>query len=208
MAKALLLLLIFSFTGILYAQEYEPRPEKMDAGNFEMHYYQKPGSISLHLSNFMFGDVKSVSMPITLNPQITVLKNFTMGPSFTYFKSKYVYQAAHNVQVWENSDETYRSLMPAIRGEYHITPLLDKIINKPIQAMYVDVYLQSWVGYQFVTGEAGTAEKPNYKDEYQDWRGGIGIGVRTMLLPFMGIFLEVGYSRIGYGSFGLSFKLK
>lgn len=208
MKKPLLLVLLFGLSFFLQAQEYEQRPEKIDASNFKLLYYQNPGSISLHFSNFMFGDVQSVTMPVSLNPQVTAFKNFTVGPSFTYFKSKYNYNAAHNVQVFENSKKNYRSLMPAIKGEYHLTPLLDKLTRKPIQAMYIDIYVQSWIGYQFVMGEGGTREKPNYKDEFQAWRGGAALGVRTMLLPFMGIFLEVGYSKIGYGSFGLSFKLK
>lgn len=190
------------------AQEYEPRPTKVEKAGFESLFYQKRGNISLHLSNFMFSSVKTVSMPITIGAQMTAFKNFTVGPTFTYFKSKYSYNEAYNIQKWENSDKKYRSLMPGIKGEYHLTPLLDKMTKRKIKAMYIDLYVQSWIGYQFVLGEEGTLEKPNYKDEYQDLRGGLGLGVRTMIMPFMGLFIEVGYSRVGYGSFGLSFCFK
>lgn len=207
MKKSILTFLVCLSVFAISAQEYEKRPQELSKDQNQELYYQHPGKFSLHLSNFMFGNVKSVSMPISINPQVTIFKNFTAGPTFTYFKSKYAYNAAHNVQVWENSDEVYRSLMPGLKGEYHLMPLLDKMTNKPIKAMYVDLYVHSWVGYQFVLGDFGTRENPNYKDQYQALRGGVGVGVRSMLLPFLGVFLEVGYSQVGYGSFGLSFKL-
>jgi hypothetical protein len=202
-----LILCALTFASI-NAQEYEPRPEKNEKAGFESLFYQKKGNMSIHLSNFMFSSVKTISMPITIGTQVTAFKNFTIGPAFTYFKSKYSYDEAYNIQVWENSEEKFRSLMPAIKGEYHLTPLLDKMTRRKIKAMYIDLYVQSWIGYQFVLGESGTLEKPNYKDEYQDLRGGLGMGVRTMIMPFMGLFIEVGYSRVGYGSFGLSFCFK
>lgn len=208
MKHIILAILLSTFAFLSFAQEYESRPREEDKAGFESMFYQKKGSIGLHLSNFMFGSVKSVSMPVTLGAQMTAFKNFTVGPTFTYFNSKYSYNEDYNVQVWEDSEKKYRSLMPGIKGEYHLTPLLDKMTKKRIKAIYVDLYVHSWVGYQFVLGENGTFEKPNYKDQYQELRGGLGMGVRTMIMPFLGLFIEAGYSRVGYGSFGLSFCFK
>lgn len=207
--KRLIVLFVLSLS-VLYtsAQEYESKPENLNRNSYQSLNYQNKGKISLHLSNFMFGDVKSVSMPITIGAQLTAFRNFTIGPTFSYFKSKYSYNAAYNIQVWENSDEIFRSLMPGIKGEYHLMPAINKMVKKDIKALYIDLYMQSWIGYQFVLGAGGSSEKPNYKDQYQALRGGLGLGVRTMLMPFMGIFLEVGYSKVGYGSFGLSFNFK
>jgi hypothetical protein len=45
-------------------------------------------------------------------------------------------------------------------------------------------------------------------EENETIRAGAALGVRSMVLPRFGFFVEAGYSSYGYGSFGMTVVLK
>jgi hypothetical protein len=93
-----------------------------------------------------------------------------------------------------------------VKTSYHLLPAVQKIFKKPMLVDYVDPYITVWVGYSLMFSNSSHAN-PEFIAVNQKIRGGAALGVRSMVLPRFGLFLEMGYSSVGYGSFGLSVVL-
>ncbi len=170
-------------------------------------YYQTPGSIILQGGNTMFAKRKMGMPPVSLMAQVTVAKNFSVGPLFTYFNFKRSEFEAVNATRWVNPDIRYHEMMAGLRGEYHLNSVIQKIINRTLPENYLDVYVVGWSGYSFVKSGSASAEQKLINDN-QKIRGGVMIGARSLVVKWFGFSLEAGYSSYGYCSFGLFFMVR
>ncbi len=170
-------------------------------------FYRNKGSFTLSVSNIIVSKQRAVSMPVNLQLEATVAKNFTVGPMFTYFMLKNVKQVEANQNQVQDGNLKYHQVMAGLRGSYHLMPLVQKIINKPMLVDYVDVYVTGFAGYSFMFAD-GKKANWDFMEANQKFRGGAALGVRSMVLPRFGFFLEMGYSSYGYGSFGLTTVIK
>jgi len=155
----------------------------------------------------MFSGRKVATPPLNFVASVTAAKNFTLGPVFTYFQFKQSEYEAVNATRWVNPEVRYHEMMIGLRTEYHITTLLEKMINKRIPKHILDIYASGWMGYSFVKSGHAKA-KEELITENTTLRGGCGLGARSLVLKFMGFSLEGGYSSYGYCSFGLFFVVR
>jgi hypothetical protein len=169
--------------------------------------YRKLGAMMLNFSNYISHLNGVVSMPINLNPEITVCNNFTAGPLVTYLQRKNVQDISETALVINDGNINYHHLMVGVKGSYHLLPLIQKMIRKPMLVDYVDVYVSGWSGYSMVFSNKSDASIAHRRDT-QTIRGGASIGVRSMVLPKFGFFAEGGYGSYGYMSFGLTARLR
>ncbi len=170
----------------------------------EIPFYKKPGSISIHLNNYMFSKRKVATPPVNVIAEVTAAKNLTLGPMFTYFQFKRSEFEATNATRWVNPELRYHEFMIGLKAEYHINSVIEKIINKKIPQHIVDTYAAGWGGYSFVKVNSPDAEEEQVSNN-EKFRGGLAIGARSLVLKWMGFSLEGGYSSYGYCSFGLFF---
>jgi len=213
--KRLLILCLFAlFTLPMVAQvstgEAPEKPAIMpteEIAEEPLIYYRNKGSFIMSASNILIGKQRAVSMPISLQVEATAVKNFTIGPMVTYFMLKNVKQVERNQNQVQDGNMRYHQLMVGLRGSYHLMPLVQKIINKPMLVDYVDVYITSFVGYSVMFAN-GSKASLDFMEENETIRGGAALGVRSMVLPRFGFFVEAGYSSYGYGSFGMTVVLK
>jgi hypothetical protein len=168
-------------------------------------YYKKPGSVVLHLGNQMFNRMVSSSMPVVINPEVTVIPNLTAGPMFGYFKFLNNVTISNSVTMFENIDVWYNHFFIGARVNYHITDLVEHISGKEIGKDYFDLYVSSWLGYSFSTSDHQLA-KAEVIQATQKLRGGVLVGVRSMIVPRFGLFLEAGYASYGLGAFGCTVR--
>jgi hypothetical protein len=169
--------------------------------------YRENGAMMLNFSNYISHLNGVVSMPINLNSEITVCKNFTAGPLVTYLQRKNVQDVSETALVINDGNINYHHLMIGAKGSYHLLPLIQKMVRKPMLVDYVDVYVSGWAGYSLVFSNKSDANPTHMKDN-QTLRGGATIGVRSMVLPKFGFFAEGGYGSYGYLSFGLTARLR
>ena len=170
-------------------------------------FYRNKGSFALHFSNILVSKQRAVSMPVNMHIEATMVKNFTIGPTFTYFMLKNVKQVETNQNQVQDGNLKYHQLMVGLRGSYHLMPLFQKIIKKPMLIDYVDVYVTGFAGYSVIFAD-GKKANLDFMRANEKFRGGAAMGVRSMVLPRFGFFLEMGYSSYGYGSFGLTTIIK
>ena len=170
-------------------------------------FYRDPGSFILSFSNIMVSKQRAVSMPINMQIEATAFKNFTIGPMVTYFMLKNTKQVEANQNQIQDGNLKYHQVMVGLRGSYHFMPILQKIIKKPMLTDYVDAYITGHVGYSMLFAD-GSKANMDFMDANQRIRGGAALGVRSMVLPRFGFFLEMGYTSYGYGSFGLTTVIK
>jgi hypothetical protein len=170
-------------------------------------YTEKPGSVVVHLGNQMFNRMNTTSMPVTFTAEVTALPNLTVGPVFTYFKFVSWEQVAKSVTEYENVDVKYNQYFVGLRANYHLTPFLEEMFNKKLGREYFDLYVGSWAGYSITNSNHNLANEDVVKGT-QKFRGGALMGVRSMIVPRFGLFMELGYTSYGIGSFGCTVKLK
>ena len=170
-------------------------------------FYRNPGSFILSFSNIMVSKQRAVSMPINMQIEATAFKNFTVGPMVTYFMLKNTKQVEANQNQIQDGNLKYHQVMVGLRGSYHFMPILQKIIKKPMLTDYVDAYITGHVGYSMLFAD-GSKANIDFMDANQRIRGGAALGVRSMVLPRFGFFIEMGYTSYGYGSFGLTTVIK
>jgi hypothetical protein len=168
-------------------------------------YYEKPRSVVLHVGNQMFSRMSTSTMPVVVNPEITVIPNLTAGPMFGYFKFINYETVARSVTMYENVDVRYNHFFVGVRANYHVTHLLERLIRKEIGKDYFDLYVGSWAGYSFSSSNHKLANE-KVIDATQKVRGGVLMGVRSMVVPRFGLFLEIGYGSYGIGSFGCTVR--
>jgi len=197
-------LLVFIFSGFseVFSQGISLTPAEK---KFQI-FNEKKGGAILNVGNIMFTRMNTVTMPLSVNAQITVLPNFTVGPVFSYFKFLNAEQVAQSMTKYENVDVRYNQYMAGVRADYHLTAALEKLIRKSIGKDYFDLYVGAWTGYSFTSCNHRLANQ-EVIDDTQKLRGGALMGVRSMIVPRFGLFLEVGYSSYGIGSFGFTVRL-
>jgi hypothetical protein len=81
------------------------------------------------------------------------------------------------------------------------------MFNKKLGREYFDLYVGSWAGYSITNSNHNLANEDVVKGT-QKFRGGALMGVRSMIVPRFGLFMELGYTSYGIGSFGCTVKLK
>jgi len=167
-------------------------------------FYKRPGSVHLHLNNYMFSARKTATPPLNFIAQVTIVKNVSAGPMFTYFQFRESEFEAVNSTRWVNPEIRYHKMMVGLKAEYHINALIERIIRRPIPQHFVDVYTGGWIGYSFVKPNSVKAEEELVATN-EKIRGGVSLGARSLVLKWMGFSLEGGYSSYGYCSFGLFF---
>lgn len=170
-------------------------------------FYRNKGSFTLNISNIMVSKQRAVSMPVNLQLEATAAKNFTIGPVLTYFMLKNVKQVETNQNQVQDGNMKYHQLMLGLRGSYHLMPLFQKFIKKPMLIDYVDVYVTGFAGYSLMFAN-GKKSNLDFMESNEKFRGGAALGVRSMVLPRFGFFVEMGYSSYGYGSFGITTVIK
>jgi hypothetical protein len=112
---------------------------------------------------------------------------------------------AQSITKYENIDVRYNQYMAGVRADYHLTSALEKLIKKSIGKDYFDLYVGAWTGYSFTSSNHRLAND-DVINATQKLRGGALMGVRSMIVPRFGLFLEVGYSSYGMGSFGCTVR--
>lgn len=202
MKKLIFLALLFSIAAFAKAQGIQLVKE-----NKHVLYTEKPGSVVVHLGNQMFNRVNSTSMPLSASAEVTILPNLTAGPMFTYFRFVNWEQVSKSMTEYENVDVKYNQYFMGLRANYHITPLVENLINKKLGREYFDLYVGAWVGYSISTSNHRLAN-PQVIDATQKIRAGVLAGVRSMVVPRFGLFMELGYSSYGLGAFGCTVKLR
>ncbi len=175
-------------------------------------YYLQKGFISLNGGFYYFQRQKTLSLPLFLNPDITVARNITVGPLLTYFKYK------HYVQYDENSTggvktlypddlTTYNHILVAVKGTYHFNDIFTKLLKIEIPKQY-GLYASVFAGYNIVSvksdSELWTATK-DYEDS--NMKAGFSVGIRFLHNKKFGGFMEYGVNSYGYGAFGLTWLI-
>jgi hypothetical protein len=203
----------FSLSAIAQISSGDDAPEKPAVVPTEEQvldkpvFYRNPGSFIMSFSNIMVSKQRAVSMPVNLQIEATAFKNFTIGPMVTYFMLKNVKQVEPNQNRIQDGNLKYHQVMVGIRGSYHFMPILQKLIKKPMLTDYVDAYITGHVGYSVLFAD-GSKANMDFMDANQRIRGGAALGVRSMVLPRFGFFIEMGYTSYGYGSFGITTVIK
>jgi hypothetical protein len=204
---------LFSLSAIAQISSGDDAPEKPAVVPAEEQvpdkpvFYRNPGSFIMSFSNIMVSKQRAVSMPVNLQIEATAFKNFTIGPMVTYFMLKNVKQVEPNQNRIQDGNLKYHQVMVGIRGSYHFMPILQKLIKKPMLTDYVDAYITGHVGYSVLFAD-GSKANMDFMDANQRIRGGAALGVRSMVLPRFGFFIEMGYTSYGYGSFGITTVIK
>jgi hypothetical protein len=170
-------------------------------------YTEKPGSVVLHVGNQMFNRMNSTSMPLSVAAEVTVLPNLTAGPMFTYFRFVSWEKIAKSMTEYENVDVKYNQYFLGVRANYHLTPFIEGLINKKLGREYFDLYVGGWAGYSLSNSNHRLAN-PEVINATQKMRAGVLAGVRSMIVPRFGLFMELGYSSYGLGAFGCTVKLR
>jgi hypothetical protein len=202
MKKPLLLLIMLIAVAFTQAQGIQMVKE-----NKYVLYTEKPGSVVVHVGNQMFNRMNSTSMPLSVAAEVTVLPNLTAGPMFTYFRFVSWEKVAKSMTEYENVDVKYNQYFLGLRANYHLTPFIEGLINKKLGREYFDLYVGGWVGYSLSNSNHRLAN-PEVINATQKMRAGVLAGVRSMIVPRFGLFMELGYSSYGLGAFGCTVKLR
>jgi hypothetical protein len=205
MKKILTIALFFlANTAFIYAQGIqivEPETNKYQI------FSEKKGSVVIHLSNHMFTRMNTSSMPVNLTTEVTIFENFTAGPVFTYFRFSNYEIVSQNMTEWKNIDVKYNQYFVGLRANYHLTPAFENLFNKKLGREYFDIYVGTWMGYSFTNSGHKLANADVIKGT-QKMRAGALIGVRSMVVPRFGLFMEAGFSSYSFGSFGCTIRLR
>ncbi len=202
MKKPLLLLIMLIAVAFTQAQGIQMVKE-----NKYVLYTEKPGSVVVHVGNQMFNRINSTSMPLSVAAEVTVLPNLTAGPVFTYFRFVSWEKVAKSMTEYENVDVKYNQYFLGLRANYHLTPFIEGLFNKKLGREYFDLYVGGWAGYSLSNSNHRLAN-PDVINATQKMRGGVLAGVRSMIVPRFGLFMELGYSSYGLGAFGCTVKLR
>jgi hypothetical protein len=202
MKKPLLLLIMLIAVAFTQAQGIQMVKE-----NKYVLYTEKPGSVVVHVGNQMFNRMNSTSMPLSVAAEVTVLPNLTAGPMFTYFRFVSWEKVAKSMTEYENIDVKYNQYFLGLRANYHLTPFIEGLINKKLGREYFDLYVGGWAGYSLSNSNHRLAN-PDVINATQKMRAGVLAGVRSMIVPRFGLFMELGYSSYGLGAFGCTVKLR
>jgi hypothetical protein len=202
MKKPLLLLIMLIAVAFTQAQGIQMVKE-----NKYVLYTEKPGSVVVHVGNQMFNRMNSTSMPLSVAAEVTVLPNLTAGPMFTYFRFVSWEKVAKSMTEYENIDVKYNQYFLGLRANYHLTPFIEGLINKKLGREYFDLYVGGWAGYSLSNSNHRLAN-PEVINATQKMRAGVLAGVRSMIVPRFGLFMELGYSSYGLGAFGCTVKLR
>ena len=191
------------------AEDMPNSPVDSVGGETDHHliFYRNKGSLALNLNNYLVNRTGIVSLPVMLGVDATVAQNFTIGPVFGYFQLKNTTKISDQLTQIRDEDMKYHQFVVGVKGSYHIMPLIQSLTNKPMLVDYVDVYISAWAGYSFMFGNHRAADV-NFMRSETKIRGGAALGVRSMVLPRFGFFVEGGYSSMGYASFGLTTIIK
>lgn len=202
MKKLFFLALLFVAVSFVKAQGIQLVKE-----NKYVLYTEKPGSVVVHLGNQMFNRFNSTTMPLSAAAEVTILPNVTAGPMFTYFRFVSWEQVSKSITEYENVDVKYNQYFLGLRANYHLTPLIEGLINKKLGREYFDLYVGAWAGYSLTNSNHRLANT-DVINATQKMRAGVMAGVRSMVLPRFGLFMELGYSSYGLGAFGCTVKLR
>lgn len=170
-------------------------------------YYRTKGGMAINMNNYIVSRTGIVSMPVSLNVDFTASNNFTIGPVFTYLQLKNTQKVAENKTKIKDGNINYHQAIIGVKANWHLMPLIQSIVKKPMLTDYVDVYLSAWAGYSLMFSGQEEADI-EFMNRNEMVRGGVSLGVRSMVLPRFGFFLEGGYSSVGYGSFGITVRPK
>lgn len=170
-------------------------------------YYRYKGGMTLNINNYIVSKTGIVSMPVSLNLDYTVSPNFTLGPVFNYFQLKNTDKVSETQVQIKDGNINYHQFTMGLKANWHLMPLFQHLSKKPMLTDYVDVYVSAWAGYSMMFSGSDKANN-QFMNRNEMIRGGVALGVRSMVLPRFGFFLEGGYSSVGYGSFGISVALK
>ncbi len=190
-----------------FAQPIEEtgKPEK-EGRELEI-YYRHKGGMALNMNNYIVSRTGVVSMPVSLNLDYTVAPNFTLGPVITYLQIKNADKVSETQVQIKDGNINYHQMIVGLKGNWHLMPLFQSMVKKPMLTDYVDVYVSAWAGYSLMFSGSEDANL-EFMNKNEMVRGGAAMGVRSMVLPRFGFFVEGGYSSVGYGSFGISVALK
>lgn len=169
-------------------------------------YQEQRGACVLHLGNQMFGRMPAVTMPVLLHAEATIFPYITAGPLAGYFRFINSVAVSKSVTKYEQVDVKYHHFFGGLRINYHAAHILENLLHKEIINEYFDLYVGTWIGYSFSYSEHPLALEQVITSTRR-LRGGIAAGVRSMIVPRFGLFLELGYSSYGIGAFGCSIRL-
>lgn len=170
-------------------------------------FYQTKGKMAFNFNNHLLTKTGTASMPISLGADVTTVKNFTLGPIMSYYQLRNTTATKPNQDKINDGNTKYHMLTVGLRSTYHLMPLIQKMVNKPLLVDYVDVYVHAWGGYSFMFANTSAASL-DFMRQNEKIRGGVGLGVRSMVLPRFGFFVEGGYGSLGYGSFGITVAIR
>ena len=179
----------------------------LKAFNDTVVYYQQRGTFILNLNNFIINQVGIVTMPVNLGFEATVAPGLTIGPMVSYLEMKNVKELNDHMARIDDHDMNYHLVTPAVRASYHFMPLIQRLSKKKLLTNYVDAYVTGWGGYSIAMA-SGENVNPSFVKANTTFRGGAAAGVRSMVLPRFGFFIEGGYSSFGYLSFGITARVK
>ena len=195
-----LILSAFSFVNVFAQQErFVAEPAAP--------YYTEPGRISVHLHENFFLRMRAVSPLLGIQPEITVVKNVTAGPVFTYFKFKRSESQGSSTAVYPEDHVKYYNLTAGGKASLHINSFLMNAFNMRIRNEYTDYYISVWGGYNFIRATSDRAEQ-EFIDSNKSFRAGASLGLRSMVGKKVAMFLEAGYSSYAYGTVGFSYIVK
>lgn len=170
-------------------------------------FYQNPGKMAFNFNNHLLTKTGTSSMPISLGVDVTTVKNFTLGPTFSYYQLRNTTKTKANQDKINDKNTKYHMLTIGLRSTYHLMPSIQKLVNKPLLVDYVDVYISAWGGYSMMFANTSAASL-DFMRANEKLRGGVALGVRSMVLPRFGFFVEGGYGSLGYASFGITVAVR
>ena len=170
-------------------------------------FYQNPGKMAFNFNNHLLTKTGTASMPISLSVDVTTVKNLTLGPTFSYYQLRNTTPTKPSQDKINDKNTKYHMFIVGLRSTYHIMPSIQKIINKPLLVDYVDVYISAWGGYSFMFANTSAASL-DFMRANEKIKGGVALGVRSMVLPRFGFFVEGGYGSLGYASFGITVAIR
>jgi len=206
MKHLITVLLIIAGVSPAFAQVVTPTISKQKMSDSAV-YYRQQGAFVINISNYMLNPAGTVSMPVNVGFDATVFKNFTLGMICTYLQMKDIIVVNDHETLITDGNLNYNQLTVGVKASYHLMPVIQKLVNKPLMTDYVDVYVSGWGGYSMMMA-GGHEANVEFMEQNEKFRGGAALGVRSMVLPRFGFFVEAGYSSDGYMSFGLTVRVK
>jgi len=166
--------------------------------------FPKDNTILLNFGNNLF----PVQPSITAQPMLSAefcYKQVSFGPHFCYFQFKES-RSDKLVTHFINDHVRYHHFLAGVKATVHLTEAVNGFLNTRINSQWLDVYLGLMGGYSFIHSSEPDANA-EVIEKNERLRGELSLGLRSMVIPKVGFFLEGKHGSYAYCAFGISFAV-